>query len=181
MPDCQSLADGFKQGCKPTPGARQSLYIALYDDILSFGNGTTTGEKDSVNMKSGKGLYKWQVERDSVIKNHTKVEEEGGGVNMTHEVTFKIVDATLEARDAVNDLLGKDLVVFVLTNADTIEIIGYQNGARVEVANGSTVAAELGHLLTVRALNQNTLPLHFNNGTSFNSTVADLEAIVIGS
>ena len=49
------------------------------------------------------------------------------------------------------------------------------------MANGSTVAAELGHLLTVRALNQNTLPLHFNNGTSFNSSVADLEAIVIGS
>jgi len=181
MPDCQALADGFKQGCKPTPGARQSLYIALFDDIASWGNGTTDGEKDGVTMKAGKGLYKWQVERDSVIKNHSKVEEEGGSVNMTHEVTFKVVDATLQARDAVNDLLGKDLVVFVLLNSDTIEIIGYQNGARVEVATGSSVAAEIGHLVTVRALNQNTLPLHFNNGTSFTSTIADLELLVIGS
>lgn len=178
---CQALADGFKQGCKPTPGAKQTLYIALLDDIASWSNGTTAGEKDSVTMKATKGLYKWQVERDSVIKGHNKVEEEGGGVNMTHEVTFKVVDATLEARDAVNDLLGKDIVVWVLTNANTIEIIGYQNGARVEVATGSTVAAELGHLLTIRANNQNTLPLFFNNGTSIASTIADLELLVIGS
>lgn len=178
---CQSLADGFKQGCKPTPGARQFFYVALLDDIASYGNGTTAGEKDSVNMKATKGLYKWQVERNTVIVNESKQEEEGGGVNMTHEITFKVVDATLEARDAVNDLLGKDIVVFAPTNSNVIKIVGFQNGARVEVASGSTVSADLGYLVTVRATNQETLMLNFNNGTSFNSSIADLEALVIGS
>jgi hypothetical protein len=178
---CQTLADGYKQNCPPTPGAPQYFYIALFDDIATWTNGTTAGEKDGVNMKAGKGLYKWQVQRDTTILNHTKVEEEGGGVNITHEFSFKLVDTSLAARDAVNDLLGKDIVAFCPTNANTIQLVGYQNGARVDDADGSTVAADLGHSLTLRAKQQNTLPLFFNDGTSFASTVAMLEALVVGS
>ncbi len=179
---CGELTDGYKQpNCKPTPGAKQALYIALFDDIATFTNGTSAGEKDGVTFKPGKGLYKFQVERDTVEVKHTKVDEDGGGVNMTHECSLKIVDRSLEARDRINDLLGKDLVVFPEENSGVIDIIGYQNGCRLDVADGSTVATELGHALTFRAKNQSTLPLQFYNGTSLATTIDDLEALVVGS
>lgn len=179
---CGELTDGYRQpNCKPTPGAKQSLWIALFDDIASWSNGTSAGEKESVTMKATKGLYKFQVERDTVDVSHTKVDEDGGGVNMTHECSLKIVDRSLEARDRINDLLGKDLVLFVEENSGVIDIIGHQNGCRLDVADGSTVVTDLGHSLTFRAKKQSTLPLQFNNGTSLATTIDDLEALVIGS
>lgn len=182
MAACDELTDGYKQpNCGPTPGANQRFYIALFSDIASWSNGTSSGEKDAVTLKAGKGLYKFQVERDSVEVKHTKVDEDGGGVNITHEASMKIVDRSLEARDRINDLLGKDLVLFVEENSGVIDIIGYQNGCRLDVADGSTVSTELGHALTFRAKKQSTLPLQFNNGTSLADTLDDLEALVIGS
>lgn len=182
MAECSELNDGYRQpNCKPTPGANQRFWLGLFEDAVAWGNGTSSGEKDSLTMAAGTGLYMFQVERDTVEVKHTKVDEDGGGVNMTHEVSLKIVDRSLEARDRINDLLGKDLFLLVEENSGVIDIVGYQNGCRLDVADGSSVATDLGHSLTFRAKNQNTLPLQFNNGTSLADTIDDLNALVVGS
>lgn len=178
-----AITDGYRQdNCPlPTPGAYQTLWIANLADIVSWGNGTTSGEKDQVTFAATKGLYKFQVQRDSVIVRSEKQDEENGAINYTHEATFKILDMGLEARDRVDELNGVDVVVIARTKADTFEIIGYDNGARLAVNVRSTESADLGHLVTIRAINQPGLPKHFYNGTSVASTITDLEALVVGS
>ena len=178
-----AISDGYKQNnCPlPTPGAYQTLYIANFSDISTWGNGTTNGEKDSVTFNAGKGLYKYQVQRDSVIVRSEKQDEENGAINYTHEVTFKVMDMGLEARDRIDEMNGVDLVVFARTKADTIEIIGYDNGARLAVNLRSTESADLGQMVTLRALNQPGLPKHFYDGTSMATTLATLESLVVGS
>jgi hypothetical protein len=71
--------------------------------------------------------------------------------------------------------------LLVEENSGVIDIIGYQNGCRLDVADGSSAATDLGHSLTFRAKNQNGLPPQFNNGTSLADTIDDLNALVIGS
>jgi hypothetical protein len=178
-----AISDGYKQvNCPlPTPGAYQTLYIANFSDIATWGSGNTAGEKDGVTLKAGKGLYKYQVQRDTVIVRSEKQAEENGAINYTHEVTFRIMDMGLEARDRITEMNGVDLVVFARTKAGTIEIIGYENGARLAENIRSTEGADLGQMVVIRALNQPGLPLHFFDGISTATTLASLEGLVIGS
>lgn len=182
MANC-AITDGYRQDtCPlPTPGAYQTLYIANLDDIVSWGAGTTAGEKDSITFAATKGLYKFQVQRDSVILRDEKQEEENGAINYTQEATFKILDMSLTARDAVDAMNGVDVVVIGRTKADTFEICGYDNGARLAINVRSTEAADLGHLITIRAINQPGLMKHFYDGTSVASTITLLESYVVGS
>ena len=178
-----AITDGYQQqNCPlPTAGAYQTVYFANLADIVSWTAGTSDGEKSAITFAAGKGLYKYQVQRDSVIVMSEKQEEENGAINYTQEATLKILDMGLEARDRVQEMNGVDLVAFVRTKADTIEIVGYDNGARLAVNKRSTESADLGHIVTVRAINQPELTKHFYDGSSITSTLTYLEGLVVGS
>ena len=62
----------------------------------------------------------------------------------------------------------------------TFEIIGKDNGARLAVNVRSTESADLGHLVTIRAINQPSLTKHFLD-TNVTTTLALLETYVVGS
>ena len=177
-----AITDGYKQNnCPlPTPGAYQSFYIANFEEVVSWGGSGTANEYDTITFDAGAGLYKFQVQRDSVIVRSEKQEEENGAINYTQEVTFKILDMGIEARNRIDEMNGVDLVVIARTKADTFEIIGKDNGARLAVNVRSTESADLGHLVTIRAINQPSLTKHFLD-TNVTTTLALLETYVVGS
>jgi hypothetical protein len=177
-----AITDGYKQNnCPlPTPGAYQTFYIANFEEVVSWGGSGNLNEYDSITFDPGAGLYKFQVQRDSVIFREEKQEEENGAVNYTQEITFKILDMGIEARNRVDDLNGVDVTVIMRSKADTFHIVGKDNGARMAVNVRSTESADLGHLVTIRAINQPSLAKHFFD-TSVNTTLALLETYVVGS
>lgn len=177
-----AITDGYKQNnCPlPTPGAYQTFYIANFSDSNIWTGSGTANEYDAITFPSGQGLFKFQVQRDSVIIREEKQEEENGAINYTQEITFRILDMGIEARNRIDDLNGVDVTVIGRTKADTFPIIGKDNGARLAVNVRSTESADLGHLVTIRAINQPSLAKHFKD-TDVPTTIALLETYVIGS
>ena len=177
-----AITDGYKQNtCPlPTPGAYQTLYLANFADIVTYAATANANEFDAITFGSGLGLYKFQVQRDSVIAREEKQEEENGAINYTQEATFKILDMGIEARNRVDEMNGVDLVAIIRTKADTWEIIGKDNGARLAVNVRSTESADLGHLVTLRAINQPSLAKQFFD-TDVATTLTTLEGYVVGS
>lgn len=177
-----AITDGYKQqNCPlPTPGAYQTFYLANFEEIAGWTGSGTSNEFEAINFSPGKGLYKFQVQRDSVIIRSEKQEEENGAINYTHEITFKVLDMGIEARNRIDELNGVDVMAIGRTKADTFEIIGYDNGARLAVNVRSTESADLGHLVTIRAINQPSLPKHFFD-TNVVTTIQTLEGYVVGS
>lgn len=177
-----AITDGYKQqNCPlPTPGAYQTFYIANFAEIAGWTGSGTDNEFEAISFSPGKGLYKYQVQRDSVIIRSEKQEEENGAINYTHEITFKVLDMGIEARNRIDELNGVDVVAIGRTKADTFEIVGKDNGARLAVNVRSTESADLGHLVTIRAINQPSLPKHFFD-TDVVTTIQTLEGYVVGS
>lgn len=177
-----AVTDGYKQNsCPlPTPGAYQAFYVANFAQVAGWTGSGNDNEYEAITFSSGAGLYKWQVQRDSVILREEKQEEENGAINYTHELTFRVLDMGLEARNRIDELNGVDVVCIGRTKADTFEIIGYDNGARLAINVRSTESADLGHLVTIRAINQPGLAKHFLD-TDVTTTLATLEGYVVGS
>lgn len=177
-----AVVDGYKQNtCPlPTPGAYQTLYIANLSDITGWTGSGVDNEYEAITFGAGKGLYKYQVQRDSVILRNEKQEEENGAINYTQEATFKILDMSIAARNAIDGMNGVDVVVIGRTKAGTFEIVGFDNGARLAVHVSSTESADLGHMVTIRAINQPGPTKHFLD-TNVTTTLALLETYVVGS
>ena len=177
-----AITDGYKQtNCPlPTPGAYQTVYFANLADIVSWTQTANENEYDAITFDAGAGLYKFQVQRDSVIFREEKQEEENGAINYTQECTFRVMDMGIEARNRIDEMNGVDLVAVVRSKADTFHIVGFDNGARLAVNVRSTESADLGQLVTVRAINQPGLAKHFLD-TDVATTLATLEGYVVGS
>ena len=177
-----AVTDGYKQNTcpKPTPGAFQTLYIANLADITGWTGSGVDNEYEAIAFAAGKGLYKFQVERDTTIIRSEKQAEENGAINYTQEATFRAIDMSITARNAFDGLNGVDVVVIGRTKAGTFEIVGFENGARLAEHVTSTEAADLGHMVTIRALNQPGPNKHFLD-TDVATTLALLESYVVGS
>jgi len=177
-----AIVDGYKQqNCPlPTPGAYQTFYLANFSEVNAWTGSGTPNEYDAITFAATKGLMKYQVQRDSVIIRSEKQEEENGAINYTQEITFRIMDMGIEARNRIDDMNGVDLVAIGRTKADTFEIIGFDNGARLAINVRSTESADLGHLVTIRATNQPSLTKQFLD-TDVPTTLALLESYVVGS
>ena len=180
MPSC-AVTDGYKQNTcpTPTPGAYQAFYVANLADIVSWTGSGTANEYNAITFGAGKGLYKWQVQRDTVVLREER-QDEDGTTNYTHEATFRVMDMGIEARNRIDELNGVDVVVIGRTKADTFEIIGFENGARLALNVRTTEGAEVGHTVTIRAINQPGLAPHFLD-TDVATTLATLEGYVVGS
>lgn len=181
MPSC-AVTDGYKQNsCPlPTPGAYQTFYVGNWSDSLVWTGSGNDNEFDSITFPSGEGLYKWKVQRDSVIFREEKQEDEGGAINYTVDWTFRVLDMGLEARNRIDEMNGVDVFVIGRIKAGTFPIIGKENGARMTINVRSTESADLGHLVTIRATNQTSLAQHFFD-TDSDTTNATLENYVVGS
>ena len=177
-----AITDGYKQNnCPlPTQGAYQTFYLMNLADIVGWTGSGTANEYEAITFAAGKGAYKFQVQRDSVDVRSEKQEEEGGSVNYTQEGIAKILDMSVEARNRVDEMNGVDLVGIFRTKADTFEIVGFDNGARLATHVRGTTVEELGNAFTIRAINQPGPTKHFFD-TSVNTTLALLETYVVGS
>lgn len=177
-----ALTDGYKQNnCPlPTPGAYQTLYLYNLADVVSFTGSGVDNQFEAITFAAGKGLYKYQVQRDTVIIRSEKQEEENGSINYTQEIMAKMLDMSITARNAVDSMNGVDVGAIGRTKAGTFEIVGYDNGARLANHVSSTESADLGHAITIRAINQPGPTKHFLD-TDETTTIALLETYVIAS
>lgn len=164
---------------KPTPGARRVVYFANLSEIATWTAGTT-GVYTDFTLTSGASLYSFETSKDTLGFNEVLegADQDQGAYNQNVELMIKSM--SINARNAVNDLNGTDLVAFVPTKQGEVLIVGKDLGCRMLVNEANTNADAYGESVTLTATQMKEKRFHLDAG-GIDATIALLESKVIAS
>lgn len=166
--------------CPPeTPGVKQFAYAANLNEIASWTAGAD-GIYTSFTMDGGKGLYRFEIKKDSGIMREVLEggEESLGSYNQDFE--FMIASLSADARNFVDSLNGPDGVFFVPSKNGRVFILGKDIGCRMVENEATTEQDGYGERVVVRATQMPQKRYELFD-TDTDTTIAALEAKVIAS
>lgn len=180
MSACEKTLGYGGVSCPPaTAGMTQVVYFANLNDISSWTAGAT-GLYTDVTMKATKGLYRFEIKKDSGRFHETLqgAEESLGSYDQDYEAM--IASMSITARNAVDDSNGPDLVIFAPSKSQEVFIVGKDLGARMVENEADTNQDAYGERMIFRATQMREKRVHLLD-TDYDTTIALLESLVIAS
>lgn len=176
-----TLTLGFQGvSCPPeTAGGKQFAFLGNLSEIASWTAGAS-GIYSDVTFDSGKGLYRFEVKKDSMIFRETL---QGGDQSLgSYDQDLEIMIASLgtDARNFVDSLNGPDIVAFVPLKNGKVLILGKDIGCNMVENEASSEQDAYGERVVLRATQMPEKRFEFFD-TDVDTTIAKLEAKVVAS
>ena len=163
---CGAVADGI---------LASSIYIANKAEI-TLGARTDTTFSTFTIASGGKQLYKFEILEDDGDIKSTVVAGPRGSNTLTQEFSCVVNKINEDSRKFLTELLNGRFVIFVVTKAQEILVIGYEDGAKLVDGTEFGVAEDtFGASLVFQTLkNIEVTPAYLD--TDYATSLAALEA-----
>lgn len=143
---CPSCDDKFQ-----IPGIqRDAIWVGNRTEIQSY-TSTVEGEISAMVFDSYKGLFKVCVHRDSASFTEELASENTSGYYYNQNLTFRVIDDSRATKEAIEGMVGVDLVFIVKKRNNKFVVIGQDFGVRMtenSKTTGSAAGDETGDTMT---------------------------------
>lgn len=144
--NCPSCDDKFQ-----IPGIqRDAIWVGNRSEIASF-TSTVDGEVSALVMDTYKYLYKICVHRDSASFTEELASENTAGYYYNQNFTFRVIDDSTAVKEAIEKMVGVDLVFIFKKRNNKYQIVGQDFGVRLTTntkTSGAAAGDETGDTLT---------------------------------
>lgn len=163
MPACSLLTGGFLAGednCNQVAAGvyHNRLWLSNLDEITSWTVGATPNEYTDIVFTATNGLFALKLDKDSVI---WREEYDKETKSWYQEMSGKIADLGINARNFIETLAGPDIVAVLELKAGVFKVIGKDSGAKLFTHVGTSDQAEVGNMFSLRAENMSEPSAHF--------------------
>jgi hypothetical protein len=179
--DCL-LTSGFNGvACaNSNPGAKTFVYFANESEIVSYTSGTPDGVYTAITFDAGKGLSRYEVAKNTLIGRESLQGGEQDLSSYNHEVEFNIKSMGPEARNAIQDLNGPNMIAIVPTKNGEFIVLGKDVGMKILTNDATTDTDGYGETVVLQATEMPE-KRSFIFVTSSDLTLAYLESKVVAS
>ena len=162
------------------PGARTFVYFANESEITSYTAGTGDGVYDAIVFEPGAGLHRYEIAKDTLIARESLQGGEDDLSSYNHECEFRIKSMGVDARNAVQDLNGPQMIAIVPTKNGEFILLGKDNGMTVITNDSTTDTDGYGETVILQST-ENSEKRSFILDTDEATTLALLESYVVAS
>lgn len=155
MTACTIAAGVEGPGCEDifsTPGVdKNGIYLFNHSEVASLTAGAVDGEISAIVLEATKVAYKMAIHKDTGMYEENLVTGEGHAPYYTQKFSVKIVANDTATVQAIEKLVGVDLLAVCHLRNGNYRIVGEFEGVKVKTndySSGKTAGDEVGEDVT---------------------------------